>query len=229
MRRALIAALLFGLSGLPVLLAEGGPKGPPPGWLGVMVHAAGGPEGTAAAGVRIGAVIEESPAELAGVRARDLLLSADGIAIHSGSELIRHISALPPGSWVDLALERRGEPLELRVKLEARPAETTRMKPRQGWIGLDVIDLPQSLREHFGAPAEAGVMVSEIVPGSPGASAGFELGDVLIEVDGEQVRTRGELLARLRGGGVGNVVELAVVRDGSPLQLEAMILPAPER
>lgn len=227
MRRLLAATFLTSLCLLPAT-ADDPQKAAALGWLGVMLQQSPPAEGALAGGVKIGAVIQDGPAERAGVRARDILLACNGAAVQSGPELIRRVSALPPGSWVDLALQRRGEPVELRVKLGSRPPDINRLKPRLGWIGLDAIDLPESLREHFGSPAEAGVMVAHVDPGSPAEAAGFELGDVLFEVDGEAIRSRDQLKARLMGAGVGNMIELSVMRSGTELQLEAMIVAAPE-
>jgi S1-C subfamily serine protease len=90
------------------------------------------------------------------------------------------------------------------------------------------IDLPPALREHFGAPAEAGVMISHVEAASPAEAAGFELGDVVFEVDGEQVRSTSELDQRVAGAGVGNDVEFQVARAGARLVLEARIEAAAE-
>ncbi len=97
------------------------------------------------------------------------------------------------------------------------------MRLREGWIGLEAIDLPETLREHFGAPADAGVMISHVEPGSPAESAGFALGDVLYEIDGNPVRSAGALRARLQGGGVGNDCEFVAARDGLVIEFETRI------
>ena len=80
---------------------------------------------------------------------------------------------------------------------------------------------------HFGAPPDAGVMVSKIVPGSPAESAGFELGDVVHAVDATPIGSVRKLRATVAGGGVGNDSEFAVLRGGSDLVLEVQLEAAP--
>jgi serine protease Do len=142
-------------------------------------------------------------------------------------DLIGKIRAQERGAWLPLTVLRQGDELELDVKLDLRPAVLRSAKLRRGWIGVDAIDLPAALREHFGAPPETGVMISEVVEGSPAEAAGFRLGDVVYEVGDKPVGSRrafGELLA---GGGVGNEYEFAVARDGALLVLESVLVAAP--
>ena len=90
-------------------------------------------------------------------------------------------------------------------------------------------ELPSALREHFGAPAEAGVMISDVVVGSPAEAAGFELGDVVYEVDTVSVGSLRALRELVEGGGVGNRYEYSVARSGAVLVLEARIENAPPK
>src|SRR5438093_1301712 len=83
-----------------------------------------------------------------------------------------------------------------------------------GWLGVESIDLPPALREHFGAPANAGVMISAVVAGGPAEAAGVRVGDVVFEVEGEPVRAVGNLRALISAGGIDNRLEIHVMRDG---------------
>jgi serine protease Do len=217
---------------VPALAASGDPQ--PTGWLGVML---GQPRGPAPVdlitaepprGAMVSAVVEDGPAERAGLRARDLIVAVDGNPIDGSATLVRVIGQRAPGSWIPLTVERRGQERDLRVKLDGRPADTSRLRPRRGWVGIQAIDLPPMLRSHFGAPAEAGVMVSFVEPGSPGEAAGFELGDVVYEVDGEPVASAAHLKARVTTAGVGNRAEFRLTRAGAEMVLETVVDKAPE-
>jgi serine protease Do len=168
-------------------------------------------------------VFVESPADRSGLRARDVVVAFDGQPVTGLRGLIDAIRSHEPGSWVSMTVQRQGDELDLDARLTSRPAVIKKNAMRHGWIGVETIDLPESLREHFGAPAEAGVMISEVIQGSPAEAAGFRLGDVVYEVGEDSVGSRqgfGELIG---GGGVGNVYEFAVARDGALLVLESMI------
>src|SRR5262245_50302044 len=58
----------------------------------------------------------------------------------------------------------------------------------RGYLGVGLTDLTPELRTHFGAPEDAGVMVSKVEPGSPADKAGIKVGDVLASIDGKEVK-----------------------------------------
>lgn len=94
---------------------------------------------------------------------------------------------------------------------------------RGGYLGVGLLDLTQELREHFGAPAEAGVMVSSVEPDGPAAKAGVAVGDILTAVDGDTLRSAWDLGRRIRRGEEGETVGLELVRAGKPLSLTATL------
>jgi len=191
-------------------------------WLGVMMG-----ESTSQ-GVVVRFVIEESPAAEAGLRGRDRLLAVNGAPVANSAELLGLLRAEAPGNWIPITIERAGREREVRVRLGGRPSDLNRVRMRHAWIGVELIDLPPALREHFGAPEEAGAMVSAIRPGSPAESAGFELGDVVYEFDGLPVDSARTLLGLVAGGGVGNKSEFKAARNGVEVLLEAVLERDPE-
>ena len=68
-----------------------------------------------------------------------------------------------------------------------------------------------------GRPAEAGdvgVVVTEVVPGSPAEEAGLRVGDVIVSIDAEPMHDIFELSAAVKLRRPGETVELTVTRDG---------------
>jgi len=72
-------------------------------------------------GVLITEVIRNSPAEKAGVRPGDILVSIDETAIHNWNEMLQTVADLPPGKTVKLSLVREGKSVSLPVKIGKRP------------------------------------------------------------------------------------------------------------
>jgi S1-C subfamily serine protease len=136
--------------------------------------------------------------------------------------MIASIQRSRPGDWVMLSVRRGTSERDLSVRLEEKPSGE-KSEIREGWIGTETIDLPPSLREHFGAPDDAGVMVSRVFEGSPAESAGILVGDVIFEIDGEPVYTRGRYQRRIRGGGIGNTVEITIARNLAELTVDARV------
>ncbi len=94
---------------------------------------------------------------------------------------------------------------------------------RGGRLGVQVQSMSPELRDYFGAPNDAGVLVSSVVAGSPAEKAGFKAGDVILDVDGEKVAAAADL-PRERGGPEGGAeVMLTVLRDRKKNSLTAKI------
>ena len=72
-------------------------------------------------GVLITEVIRNSPAEKAGVRPGDILISIDETTIHNWNEMLQTVADLPPGKTVKLSLVREGKSVSLPVKIGKRP------------------------------------------------------------------------------------------------------------
>src|SRR5262249_34321217 len=114
-------------------------------------------------------------------------------------------------------------------RLGRRPTDAALMKMFNGWIGVEAIDLPPSLREHFGAPAEAGVMISVVHNGSPAEAAGLDVGDVVFEGDGEPGHSLSTLRHPIASSGIDNRSERRVMRSGAGVVLEPLVSSRPER
>jgi serine protease Do len=219
--RLWMIALIATLSVASGAVADG--QDSPAPWLGVRLGGTFAPE----QGVAVSRIFVDSPADRAGLRARDVIVAFDGQPLASPGELIERIRSHEPGAWVPLTVLRQDDEIELDVRLDDRPKVIAKSGMRRGWIGVEAIDLPRSLREHFGAPPEAGVMVSEVVAGGPAEAAGFRLGDVVYEVGGVSVASLPVLQELIAGGGVGNEYEFSVARDGAVLVLESALDTAP--
>jgi S1-C subfamily serine protease len=86
--------------------------------------------------------------------------------------------------------------------------------PRRGFIGVAVqaVDLPQSQRADG---RERALLVIGITPSGPAESAGVNVGDLIVAVDGKTISSSEELLDRLSEHAVGQTISLATLRGGS--------------
>jgi serine protease Do len=94
-------------------------------------------------------------------------------------------------------------------------------------LGIDAEDLSGQLGNYFGAPDGQGVLVREVMPGTPAEKAGLKAGDVIVRVEGKRVKDTSELRSALRdklakaGEGAESekpaVVDLALLRAGKEM------------
>jgi serine protease Do len=97
----------------------------------------------------------------------------------------------------------------------------------RGQLGVQVQDLTPALAEALGGVPDGGVLIAEVVEGSPAAKAGLRRGDVVRKVDGEAVGSSGRLRNRVALRGAGALVKLEVWRDGKAQEVDVR-LRAPE-
>jgi serine protease Do len=98
--------------------------------------------------------------------------------------------------------------------------------PGQPRLGISAEDLQGDFGNYFGAPDGEGVLVRDVFADSPAAKAGLKAGDVITTVDGERIRTVGELREKLRNGKEAKAVKLGVLRNKGSLTM-TVELPAP--
>jgi serine protease Do len=95
-------------------------------------------------------------------------------------------------------------------------AETLASKGKvvRGFIGIGIQDLTPGLADSFGLTAHSGAIVTDVQPGTPGASAGLKSGDVITAVDGQPIDSASRLSLTVGENPPGTKVALDVLRDG---------------
>ena len=93
----------------------------------------------------------------------------------------------------------------------------------RGYLGLKMLDMTPELRTHFGAPKDAGVLVSGVVSGSPAEKAGVKVGDVVTRADGDRIESSRDLSRAVRGRRSGETLKLEVTRDRATKQLSVQV------
>lgn len=108
----------------------------------------------------------------------------------------------------------------------------TLMMGGQPRLGIDAEDLNGQLGSFFGAPDGEGILVREVNPGSAAEKGGLKAGDVITSVNGERVRTVGDLREKLaakheaKDKDKDQAVKLGVLRNKSEVSL-TIELPVP--
>lgn len=162
-------------------------------------------------GALVASVVPGGPAAAAGIEPGDVILEFDGQRIDRMRSLPRIVADTPVGEAVEVTIWRRGERRTVEVTLAELPSDeqlAAASRPAEGAgptavaeipeLGLQVASLDPELRQRFSLPEDlAGVVVVEVRPDSPAAREGLEPGDVILEVDQEEVASPPEILARV--------------------------------
>jgi predicted metalloprotease with PDZ domain len=90
-------------------------------------------------------------------------------------------------------------------------------------LGVQVTSLTPELRTHLGAQADRGMIIGRVEARSPAALAGLGVGDVLVEVHGQPIRSTLDIAAALAGLTGDETFELRVMRDRQPVVLRTTL------
>ena len=84
----------------------------------------------------------------------------------------------------------------------------------QAWIGVVIQELNPNLAAYHQVPGQGGVVVRDVVDGSPARSAGIVSGDIILSLNGKPVTSEAAYEAATRGITAGNTVPVTLWRKG---------------
>ena len=92
-------------------------------------------------------------------------------------------------------------------------------KVARGLLGVMVQTVDPDMAEIFDLKEGKGAVITEVSKEGPGAKAGLEAGDVVVEIDGKEVDNHRELRTTVAQTRPGTTVRLKVIREGKPKQI----------
>lgn len=144
------------------------------------------------AGALVREVVPGSPAAAAGLKVGDLIISVEGQGVEDPESLNYRLATRPLGSRAALGLNRGGRDASVVVVLEGAPEVPARdeiqLRTRSPFGGATIVNLSPAVAEEMRVgDVENGVAITDIADGSPAAQAGFQPGDVVVEVNGQKI------------------------------------------
>src|SRR5712692_4229644 len=91
---------------------------------------------------------------------------------------------------------------------------------RRFLTGLDIQPIDARLARYFGLDNAQGVIVSEVKRGSPAERAGFKVGDIILEINGEKIVTDDSVQSVISDAKAGDVLKIKVYREKKYLTLD---------
>jgi serine protease Do len=167
------------------------------GWLGVQIRDLD--ENLASyyqlkpySGVFVEKVVPGDPADQAGIKASDIILSVDGQTVASGRELASIVANTPVGRKTKVQLIRDGKKKTIVVKVAKQSDEKLQMADSDSGgdeLGLEVTDLTAERARQFGLDEDdSGVLVIEVEQNSKADKAGMSIGDIIKGINREKVK-----------------------------------------
>lgn len=174
-----------------------------------------------ATGALIAKVLAGSPAERGGLKVGDIIRSVNGNEVRSSSDLPMTISSLKPNQTVKLGVWRKGQMLDVEIKLGTQNDIAAKSERQSSDRGDNVDDFQFAAAGLTLIVNSNGNIVVSNVKGIA-ANAGLRRGDILLEVAGKEVHSQEEFNAAIESAGKN--IPLLVQRGSSNLFM-ALILP----
>jgi predicted metalloprotease with PDZ domain len=196
-------------------------------------------------GVLVESVVEDSPAEEAGLKDDDVIYRFNGQDVNSEQALREAIGATKAGDKIEIQIMRDGDKKEIIAVMGSsmdalgsslghmnRPLRRMLMMETQEesavWLGIEVQPLSNQLKDYFKVKGDGGVLVSSVEDRSPAKKAGLKAGDVIMRVSDKDIFARADIQKALRHYEMGDTVSIALIRGGLIKNVKAKVTPIPE-
>ena len=171
-------------------------------------------------GALVANVIEDGPADKAGIETGDVIVEFDGMLIKSVDHLRNNVSISNPNNFYNLGVIRDGRKKSFKVKLEKMPSDDKLalnvQTENSNELGIEVSNLNRLNRQEFGINSQdAGIIVTRVLSDSPSDEAGIQAGDLITRVGSRRCRTIKEFDALVKNTKRRGMLMLHIKRDGN--------------
>ena len=171
-------------------------------------------------GALVANVIEDGPADKAGIETGDVIVEFDGMMIKSVDHLRNNVSVSKPNNFYNLGVIRDGRKKSFKVKLEKMPNDDKLalnvQTENSNELGIEVSNLNRLNRQEFGINSQdAGIVVTRVLSDSPSDEAGIQAGDLITRVGSRRCRTIKEFDALVKNTKRRGMLMLHIKRDGN--------------
>jgi Do/DeqQ family serine protease len=148
-------------------------------------------------GALVASVVNGSPAARAGIKTGDLIVTIDGVTVDDPAAFDYRFATKPLGGETKIGLIRQGKETVVSLPLQGLP-DTPRdevvIKGRSPFLGATVANLSPALADEMRLDPQAeGVVITGVADGSAAKSVGFQKGDVVVSVNGQNIAKSSDL------------------------------------
>jgi serine protease Do/serine protease DegQ len=171
-------------------------------------------------------------------------LSRSGLGIEGYEDFIQTDASINPGNSGGALVNLNGEligintaifsqsggnigigfaiPINMALSIMEQLLETGEVQ--RGFLGVYAQDLSPDLAEAFGLPKQSGAVINKVLENSPAEKAGLKTGDIVIEIDGKQVRNSSDVKNQIGLRRVGEKIAFDILRNGDTHKIEVEIV-----
>jgi Do/DeqQ family serine protease len=167
-------------------------------------------------GVVVKELYPDGPGARAGLKPGDVLVAINGRDVLDPQGMTFRLATLPIGKTADVTVMRRGEKLQVPIKLTPAPRKPD---PQETWLdgkhplkGAQVANLSPSLGEELSISGWKGVVVKTVKRGSFARELGLRPGDLIARINDRDIDTVDDLQAALSEPR--DEWEVSIMRDG---------------
>ncbi len=201
-------------------------------------------------GVLIERVVNDSPAEEAGLEADDIIYLFNGKKVGCPMRLISLVRDRKPGDKVTVVAYRNGRKKEIDVTLGEQTGEFYSVDWDEigehardigraagklgksvsyfvrssinvkGRLGVQIADLDEDLAGYFDVRENEGVLVLQVLEDSPAEEAGIKSGDIIVSIEGEEVSDVNDVIDELSDCDEDEKVEVQIMRKGKKMSFD---------
>ena len=163
------------------------------GWIGVSIQDVDPETATSLKmelprGAAVMDVIKGGPADRAGLKKGDIVLKLDGKEVKDSASLRNQVAAAPISNTLRMTVLRIGKEMDVKIPVgdleDSLKYLAAAVKER---LGVEVRPLKAQEAENYGV--DSGVVVKWLEPKGPMAEIGFEVGDLILEIDGQTIQS----------------------------------------
>lgn len=173
------------------------------GWLGVVIQSIT-PELQrqfalkTSEGALISDIVPDSPAEKAGIKRGDIIVSYDGKPIQNYYDLRNTVGQAPIGKRARVEIIRNGRTRLMTVTIKAYPDDEKKVVQKDADIlGIQVSEVTNEFQKKYRLSDDAGVLVTQVAANKPAAGI-LKAGDVILEIGGQEIYDISDYLASIQ-------------------------------
>ena len=176
------------------------------------------------------------------------IVSAKGRVIGAGpyDDFIQTDASINPGNsggplfnlqgevvGINTAIIAKGQGIGFAIPIDMAKKIMEQLKEKgkvvRGWLGVSVQDITEDIAKQLGIKTKEGALIADVFKGDPADKAGMNTGDVIIEIDGQEIKNTHDLLKIVAGVAVGKEIKVKILRNGKAKTLAVQVTERPEK